>query len=121
MKKLILTIIVTPCMVALLINCKSSESTSSATVVDKQLPSEKEVAGYKKINNNITLADLQAGHKIYYSKCNKCHENFEIVSFSEKKWRHEIDDMSPKAELSEDEKNKLTLYILSYLAANKTQ
>ncbi|MCA6444055.1 MAG: hypothetical protein IM600_11555 [Bacteroidetes bacterium] len=119
MKKLIPLILVSTSMSVLLINCKSSKSTTAS--IDKQVPTEKEVEVYKKINNNITLADLQAGHKIYYSKCNTCHQNFEIVSFSEKKWRHEIDDMSPKAELNAEEKNKLTLYILSYLAANKTQ
>lgn len=119
MKKLIPSILIAAGLSMLLINCKSSKSTTAS--IDKQLPSEKEVEVYKKINNNITLADLQAGHKIYYSKCNTCHQTFEIVSFSEKKWRHEIDDMSPKAELNAEEKNKLTLYILSYLAANKSQ
>ena len=38
----------------------------------------------------------------------------EIAGFSEKKWLHEIDDMSPKANLTADEKLKLTKHILSY-------
>ncbi len=118
MKKILLILFI-GCFALLLINCKSSKKT--AVSVDKQIPTEKELNGYKKINNTITLADLQAGHKIYYSKCNTCHQNFTITDFNEKKWRHEIEDMSPKAELTEDEKSKLTLYILSYLAANKTE
>lgn len=119
MKKVFLLLIFFGCLTILLVNCKSSKK--STTTIDKQVPTEKELNGYKKINSNITLAELQAGHKIYYTKCNTCHQNFTITDFNEKKWRHEIEDMSPKAELTEDEKSKLTLYILSYLAANKTE
>jgi hypothetical protein len=41
-----------------------------------------------------------------------------IVPRSEKSWLHEIDDMSPKAELTAEEKLKLTKYILSFREAN---
>jgi hypothetical protein len=58
--------------------------------------------------------DLKEGHTIYTTKCNACHKTFEISRFNEYKWLHEIDDMSPKARLSAEEKLKLTKYILSY-------
>lgn len=65
-----------------------------------------------------TQADLDAGKAIYSSKCTKCHEEMKIVARSEKSWLHEIDDMSPKAELTAEEKLKLTKYILSFREAN---
>lgn len=62
-----------------------------------------------------TVADeLKQGQVIYTTKCNQCHAVFAIETFGEKKWLHEIDDMSPKAKLSPEEKLKLTKYILSY-------
>lgn len=65
-----------------------------------------------------TQAELDAGKAIYTSKCTKCHEEMKIVPRSEKSWLHEIDEMSPKAELTAEEKLKLTKYILSYREAN---
>jgi mono/diheme cytochrome c family protein len=58
--------------------------------------------------------DLDQGQVIFTTKCIRCHKAFAIEGFSEAKWLHEIDDMSPKAHLTEDEKQKLTKYILSY-------
>lgn len=58
--------------------------------------------------------ELKQGQVIYTTKCNQCHAAFEIERFGEKKWLHEIDDMSPKAKLNPEEKLKLTKYILSY-------
>lgn len=61
-----------------------------------------------------SLEELGEGKNIYTGKCTKCHSNYPIEEFSEKKWLHEIDDMSPKAKLTSEEKLKLTKYILSY-------
>ena len=63
---------------------------------------------------NTVVEELNEGNTIYRTKCTKCHENFAVDTFSEKKWLHEIDDMSPKARLSPEEKLKLTKYLLSY-------
>lgn len=62
-----------------------------------------------------TIADeLKEGQTIYTTKCTACHQAFNIAEFGEKKWLHEIDDMSPKAKLNPEQKLKLTKYILSY-------
>ena len=63
---------------------------------------------------NTIAEELTEGKTIYRTKCTKCHENFPIEGFSEKKWLHEIDDMSPKANLSDVEKLRLTKFILSF-------
>lgn len=61
-----------------------------------------------------TAAELSEGQGIYVTRCTSCHKAYNIPEFGEKKWLHEIDDMSPKAKLNADEKLKLTKYILSY-------
>ena len=61
-----------------------------------------------------TVTEVQEGQHIFTGKCTQCHKPFDIPGFSEKKWLHEIDDMSPKAELTADEKMKLTKHILSF-------
>lgn len=58
--------------------------------------------------------ELSEGQVIYTTRCTKCHKAYDISEFGEKKWLHEIDDMSPKAKLNPEEKLKLTKYILSY-------
>lgn len=63
---------------------------------------------------NTQAIELADGETIFKTKCTKCHIAYEIGGFSEKKWLHEIDDMSPKARLTPDEKLRLTKHILSY-------
>ncbi len=120
MKKILLALSI----LAFVLACKSKKlttasATSSATNLTKMVPTDKELTTAKTIWAQSTIEELKAGQLIYFTKCNTCHENFEIVKFSEKKWYHEIDDMSPKAELSAAEKTKLTQYIISYLKTNK--
>jgi mono/diheme cytochrome c family protein len=67
---------------------------------------------------NTNSDELAQGKTIYETKCTKCHGEKKIVTRSEKSWLHEIDDMSPKAHLTPEEKEKLTRYILSYREAN---
>lgn len=83
-------------------------------------PTDKELAVAQKTWPGTTLDELKEGQSIYKNQCTECHKNFEITKFSEKKWKHEIDDMSPKAKLTDTQKEKLTKYLLSYREANQT-
>ena len=65
-------------------------------------------------------AEIKAGQVIYTTKCASCHKVYNIEEFGEKKWIHEIDDMSPKAKLTPEEKLSLTKYILSYRETKET-
>lgn len=98
-------------------NCKSkknnSTETSSATLNTKAL-TELQMEIVQTRWPNTMAEELITGHSIYEIKCTECHKAYRIEEFSEKKWLHEIDDMSPKAKLTADEKLKLTKYILSY-------
>jgi len=84
-------------------------------------PGDKELAVAQQKWPGTTLAQLKEGEGIYKNECTQCHKNFAITKFTEKKWLHEIDDMSPKAKLNADQKEKLTRYILSFREANQVQ
>lgn len=107
--------------------CKTSKKTEStptpAPVAAKPAytPSAKQMEFAQARWANTTDEEVKEGQNIYVTKCAKCHVAFDIMEFSEKKWIHEIDKMSPKAELTADEKLKLSKHILSYHAANSVK
>lgn len=98
-----------------LVQCKTKKSTAETTAYS---PSDKELSVAQRLWPNTSAEELKEGDKIYKNECTQCHKNFTITKFSEKKWKHEIEDMSPKAKLTEDQKLKLTKFILSYREAN---
>lgn len=108
-------IIIAAFTVLYLAHCTTSKKLSSETAL---MPTDKEVAIAQKTNPSVTLPDLKAGRAIYFNQCTECHKAFDIPKFSEKKWRHEIDDMSPKAKLTDEQKKTLSNYILSYREAH---
>lgn len=99
-----------------LVYCKSSKTATSEKVA--YTPSEKQMEIAQKRWSNTIADELKEGQTIYVTKCTECHKANKIERFSEKKWLHEIDDMSPKAKLTAEEKLKLTKYILSYREEN---
>jgi len=97
-----------------MVHCTASKKLTATDLV----PTEKELTVAQKTNTSITLSDLKKGHSIFFNQCTECHKAYEISKFSEKKWKHEIDDMSPKAKLTDEQKTLLSNYILSYREAN---
>ncbi len=95
--------------------CKTKKSAGKETAYT---PGDKELAIAQKTWPGSTLDELKEGNSIYRNECTQCHKNFDIVKFSEKKWKHEIDEMAPKAKLSAAQKEKLSKFILSYREAN---
>jgi cytochrome c5 len=102
-------------LVALLLNtqCKVKKAATPTVVVS---PDKVLLVAQTKWEGT-TQSELDQGKTIYEGKCTTCHGKKNIVVYDEKKWLHEIDDMSPKAKLSMDERIKLTKYILSYREA----
>lgn len=111
MKKIISIVSLIICLA----HCTAKKKTPTETWL---VPSEKELAVAQKTNPSATLIDLNAGRAIYFNQCRECHKTHEITKFSERKWKHEIDDMSPKANLTDEQKSLLSNYILSYREAN---
>jgi hypothetical protein len=97
---------------------KSGADLSVGPMLPPGTPGDKELAEAKKVWMDATIDDLNKGRAIFYKECTGCHQAYTITEFTERKWKHEIEDMSPRAELSEAQKDKLTRYVLSYLAAN---
>lgn len=110
MKKALFSLV----MVITLICCKSKMKTeisvtTNETVVPK--PSALEIA--QKRWSGTTQSELDSGKEIFSGRCTKCHEEKKIATRSEAEWKDAIESMSPKAGLTEEEKEKLTKYILS--------
>jgi hypothetical protein len=76
-------------------------------------PSAEQLQAAMKRWSNANATELKEGHQLFYGECKECHKPYKIAEFSEKKWLHEIDDMSPKAKLTDQQKEKLTRFILS--------
>jgi len=105
----------------LLAYCNTSKKTGSTpgnTPEVVYVPSAKQMEVVEKRWPASTAEEVKEGQTIFVTKCTKCHAPYEITGFSEKKWLHEIDDMSPKAKLTPEEKLRLTKHILSYREAN---
>jgi hypothetical protein len=94
--------------------CKtSSKTTATAPAASVEISAEQTDIAKKRWSES-SPEKLKTGASIFRFQCTNCHKSYPIEKFSEKKWLHEIDDMSPKAKLSSEEKQNLTYYILSY-------
>ena len=64
----------------------------------------------------ITSEQLAEGQKLYAANCAKCHTLHAPGKFGEKRWNHEIDEMSGKEYANIDAKTKesITKYILTF-------
>ncbi|MCW3075861.1 MAG: hypothetical protein JWO32_470 [Bacteroidetes bacterium] len=101
--------------VTFLIAFAACKTVSYAKTIDKYDVSTQQTEIAKKRWAESDGAKLIRGKSIFTKQCTECHKAFVIEKFSERKWNHEIDDMSPKAKLSPEEKQDLTYFVLSYL------
>ena len=107
--------------VLIIVACSSKKSTSTtvtpAPVATMSIiPGEAELIAIKTKYPDATAAQLSEGHSIFTGACTNCHKAYNIFKRSEASWLHEIDDMSPKAMLTDAQKDALTKYILSMKA-----
>ena len=121
---------------AILIACKGSKSATASTATTTAAtttavattekvvsttgifaPTEEQLTALKPMYANATLDELTAGHKIYTGVCTNCHGAKNIYKRAEGEWSHIIDDMAPKAHISDIEKDQLTKYVMSIKAS----
>ena len=62
-----------------------------------------------------TLAELQAGRKIYISKCGGCHNLYLPEKYTKQEWSRQIDEMKEEAPLDSAERD----LVLKYLAKGR--
>lgn len=100
---------------AIIAACSSKKATTSSAK-PSIIPGEAELTAIQVKYPDATAAQLTEGHTIYTGACTNCHGQKNIFKRSEASWLHEIDDMSPKAKLTAEQKDALTKYILAMKA-----
>ncbi len=58
-----------------------------------------------------TIIYSSKGEELYYNKCSGCHRLHSRTEFSSEKWKSEVEEMSKKAKLNEDEKGMIIEYL----------
>lgn len=96
--------------------CKSKKSASSAVSHE---PSEAQLTAVKTKIPDASMADLKKGHDIYYGACTNCHGAKNVSGFTEEHLKNTIDQMAPKARLSDAEKDAVWKYALAVNLASK--
>ena len=97
---------------SIIVSCSTSKKTPAPNII----PGDAQVTAIKVKYPDVTLSTLTEGHSIYIGACTNCHGQKNIFKRSEASWLHEIDDMSPKAKLTDAQKDALTKYILAMKA-----
>jgi hypothetical protein len=66
--------------------------------------------------NHVTytadLAGLQAGRKLYISKCSSCHTLYLPEKYSNQDWHRWVDKMAPRAKIDTLERRQILNYVL---------
>ena len=58
-----------------------------------------------------TIIYSNKGEELYYNKCSGCHRLHSKTEFNSEKWKSEVEEMSKKARLNEDEKRMIIEYL----------
>jgi mono/diheme cytochrome c family protein len=113
----------------IIVACNTSKktTTTAAPVVTTPAPAAKPSNGVFIPGNDqlvaiqvkhpdATLAVLTEGHSLYTGSCTNCHGAKSIYRIPEDKWQAIIDDMAPKARLTDLQKDALSKYVFSIKA-----
>lgn len=119
---------------AAIVSCKPKKTVSSSssttvsttpttTTVTKTETKTTETPGGAAENKDLayaqnrwpgTTADmLKNGESLYYTKCNRCHGLNEPTDFSEQRWNHVMDEMAPKANLTDAQRDEVFKYLIA--------
>lgn len=80
-------------------------------------PGNEELTAMKVRNPNITQEHLTEGYVLYAKgACINCHEAKNVYQYGEDQWRHIVDDMAIKANITNTQKAAVYAYILSIKA-----
>lgn len=112
----------------IIVACNSSKKTTTSTTTPVvTTPAVKPSTGIFEPGNDqlvaiqvkhpdATLAVLTEGHSLYTGTCTNCHGAKSIYRIPEEKWQGIIDNMSPKAKLTDVQKDALSRYVFSIKA-----
>src|SRR2546423_648749 len=100
MKKVILFI-----SVIAFVACKPKAVATKSPAAPSTEPTEVQLAAAKEKFPDATMEVLKKGHSIYYGACTRCHGAKSIDKRGEAEWVSILDDMAPKAKLTDVEKD----------------
>ncbi len=83
---------------------QSCDTPNAAAKSDK--PAEKAVATASK-------EVIAQGRTLYDAKCQRCHSLYKTTDFTVIQWRKNVNDMAPKANLSDTEREAVFAYVVS--------
>ena len=63
------------------------------------------------VSVNADSLSLAEGKKLYRSKCKKCHALYSPKDYKLRVWKENLDEMRYKAELEDEEYEKIFLYL----------
>lgn len=83
-------------------------------------PGHEELAAIQVKYSDVTLERLNQGHVLYaYSACIRCHAAQNIYKYDEARWKEIIDNMAPKAQISDSQKDAVYKYVLAIKATQQ--
>lgn len=106
-------LIVLATTMSFVVACKTKKAPS---LVASIVPTDVQLKAIQVKYPDVTMQNLTNGHDIYTGVCTNCHGMKNIYKRSEESWKHEIDVMAPKANISDTQKDELFKYILSMKA-----
>jgi mono/diheme cytochrome c family protein len=61
----------------------------------------------------VSASDLAEGKSLYENNCAKCHDLFKPKDFNAEQWKPILLDMQKKAEISDEQREKIYNYVVS--------
>ncbi len=104
--------------------CNSSKKMQSTTATAPKVsngvptPYQAQVDAIQTKYKDVTLQTLTSGHAIYVGACTNCHRAKNINKFTEENWTKIMNRMTPKAKLTEAEKDQVTKYVMAVKATS---
>jgi hypothetical protein len=79
-------------------------------------PGNEELTAIQATYKEVTLQTLTNGYTIYTGACTNCHDAMNIHTRTTEQWQHIIDEMAPRANLTETQKDAVYKYVLAIKA-----
>ncbi len=86
-------------------SCESNPNTT--------FPTARAVASHPSGGNDLDLATLERGRKIYTTSCTECHVARPIAHYSVAQWHHYVEIMAPRAGLLPKDRAALETYVIA--------
>lgn len=114
------SIFIVSAMAAFLVACTAKKATTTTTeAAPVEMSVESRVQALQAKYPGTTVADVEKGKNVSKTSCNSCHKEKDYNKLTDEKLLKEIDIMSKKAKISEEEKQALIRYAMSLRVSAK--